>query len=701
MAKHDLKENQKKILTDLESIIKIIHEQHLASDGKDSKLGFTNAIGIFGSRGAGKSTLLFKLYNDKKNNVITDDLHFFQPIDCSTLAPMTIPSSVVLLSIKKYLEGLISQGDKNKKTIEDMLNKLDVLIGYCTRSDKDYRKLCLELSTSPSDYDHYQGQGIQERLCLKQDLQNWILELRKITGTKTFVILLDDFDLTSVTQVHAWIKGLLDELQQIGLIFVLTADFYRLEHLSWNHEEQCDDKTGRALINKIFPPKNCLSIREWPIKESRKFFFPKKKDLEQLIDDFLIPIPALSKNIILSLLPRLPRGIENLYEFLLDNNNNSGKTKFNALSFASVLATCRNEPLLARLLKERSNRTWLIYLPLNDKSLSPEQWDYLIHKARLRPQKNLVSALKPLPNLLRKPKSVKTKNQDEETKVIVSDEHAPLVHVNDYTAPLRDANHADANLWVELLLDLNLHSNPSQQAYFFTTWKPITDKLRQTQFELTFPSWDLEAFFIDNDTVIQKSSLCWLSNSRNYKVKIGWTPLFDTARGAKNPLSLGLLSKFSVNPQQLQGDLPTVEQLKLLPDRLWMLLVFADALERCPWVTFSRFFNWLLVTYIALAAAFVRSAYMYSLVESGCITEPISTVQQEFLNMLKNRDPSLLLGKTEEQVWDKLTKLFQDTDWQKQLDDTDNLHRIAKNYLESPMYQDVVSLLKHTIEFYS
>lgn len=697
MADHLLNENQNKILDDLESIINEMHENYKEGDGKAYKLGFNNAVGIFGSRGAGKSTLLFELF---KRNAENSSVYYLQPIDCSILAATTIPSSVVLLNIKNFLQNKY-KNDKHDKAIEKMCNKLDNLIGCCARTDKVYRKLCLELSTSPGDYDHYQEKGIQERLQLKQDIQDWIIELRGLIDNKSFVFLLDDFDLTSVTQVQAWIRGLMDELQQIGLIFVLTADFYRLEHLSWDSKEQFDDKTGRALINKIFPPKNCFLISEWPIKDSREFCFPKCKNLETLLNDLLNNNPELSKELVFSLLPRLPRGIENLYELLLINTNSADKEDYDALGFASILATCRNEPLLARLLKERSNRTWQIYLPLSNKRLSIEQWKTLIDSATER-SRPLTDTLKPLRNLLQKPKPVKANNKvDESAKVLLSDEHAPLVHVNDYTAPLRDANHADANLWVELLLDLDFYQSSSPQAYFFTTWKPLVDKVNKTQFTLTFPSWDLQAFFMDNEYKLQKSTLCWLSNPKDHTVNIGWQPLFNTARGEEDPLSLGLLTKFLVNTHKLRGTLPTEKQFELLPERLWSMLIFADALDRCPWQTFSHFLNWLLVTYIALAAALVRTAYLYSLVKCDYIYRPISAVQQEFINMLENRDPSFLMDLTEKQIWEKLTELFNDNDWETRLDEQHNLQRVTRNYLKSPMYRDVVSLLQHTVEFYN
>lgn len=711
--------NQDNALRELKNMMRGLLEQQIVRQkqiegekrgASTYETGYTNAIGVFGQRGAGKSTILVKLYQcwQKAEHFPEDlkSLYFLPPIDCSTLTQTKVPSAVVLLNIKRSLADLVKDDHKR----EALAERLDVLIGCSTRTDKDYRKLCLELSTSPEDYDFYQEKGIDERLALHQKLQQWLLDLRKLTEGKTLVILLDDFDLIAGRQVQAWINSLLDELHQVGLIFMLTADFYRLEHLSWNAKEGFDDKTGRALITKTFPPKNCLELPEWSLSEARTFKYSENETLEELIDLCLAKTPSLSKALILSLLPRLPRGIQNLYELLQIKTIGEAPENL-ALHFVGVLATCRNEPLLARLLKERNHRVWSNYLPLSEAVLSIEQWDTLIARARLRADPILAAPLLPLRPLLAKPETPNDKNSEVRLPSSAADEHAPLFHNAIYTLPLRDVAAVDANLWAELLVDIDMYGCVSHQAHFFTSWKPLQEKLINTQFDVNFPSWSLKDFFMDNEGSLHKSSLCWLTNPKGYTVTIGWSALFNNIRGITNPLSMDFLTKLVTNTYELKGEVPSQDALKLLPNRLWELLVFADALERCPWPFFSRFLNWLLATYIALAAALVASAYLYCLVSCNYVSDnssevndgqpKLTQVQHAFFTMLKNRDPSLILQLSEEEVWKTLSDFFTDNEQlAARLISTQNLPQVTLQYLNSSVYRNAVELLNETISVY-
>lgn len=742
--KHSFNTTQTKVLKDIKQAIGqlvITHDVGSADKSPDIKdelscnhePGFANSIGIFGERGTGKSTVLIELFkrsitkdcSDTADfNLLLKKLYFVPPIDCSTLAQTNIPSAVVFLHIKNSLKnGLKPQADSKK--LDDLFKELDKLIGWCTRIDRDYRKLCLELSTTPTDYDYYQQQGINERIQLKLQLRKWLKKVRGLIEHKTFVILLDDFDLSPVVQVHAWINALLDELQQAGLIFVVTADFHRLEHLSWDGQKQFDDKTGRALLNKIFPPKHRMHMLEWRIDDILNFSLTQYssendtvkqeqgEDLKTLLLTLFGGREKLSLNVVSSLLPHAPRGIENLYEQLPSINYADDKYT-NVLKFASILASCRNEPLFARLLTERKIRPWSTHLKLNKTPLTSEQWGNLIDKSYRRPAWSVanIERLIPFNDLLDIDKTEFHNNT-------LGNQAAPLLHQSAYTDPLRDAKEVDHALWVELLLNLDLYSDIRYRVALLTSWEPLAKRIDGACFHVPFPRWELRAFFTDNESSLSKATMCWLKTNDDGEIYIGWQPLFLSLRGERNPLVTKLLNQLLVDTTRLQGNLPNDSNLEILPNKLWSLFVLVDALERCPWQAFSKVLNWLVVTYIALAAAFVRTAYFYTLEKSGYFksSSRFSEIEKGFIEMLKNRDSSFLFqysakhshtdsdGSLESGVWHCISELFaKDAHWQKKLKTEESKRTLVKAtecYLESTMYQDVVTLLRETREFYS
>lgn len=726
MAKIELNAGQEGVLSDVKKTLNHLHrapaKNTLLSECDVNEPGFANAIGIFGDRGAGKSTLLYWLYEQNKcseakcsnascpNQSHPDDYRnfvFLPPIDCSALAQLKIPSAVALLRIRQYFQEHVKTS-LNEKELDKLIKRLDVLIGYAARTDRGFQKLSLELATSSPDYDYYQKKGIEERLKLKAELQQWVNDARGYANDKSFVIFLDDFDLTSVIQVHAWITALLDELRQTGLIFIITANFYRLEHLSWGKKIQFDDKTGRALITKIFPPKNCHHIPDWSIDEA--FTFKKPTDmnktsppsLEELLNEILKKNTELYQETVFSLLPKLPRGIENFYEHLYIEYQADSKSQDEALVFASWLATCRNEPLMARLLRERHNnsRNWFNHLQLNKQELHVEQWEELIHDAYKRASWNHTQLLPPLPHILPSGKGNLKDKLSEHCLEHSSDEHVPLVHKPEITAPLRDSEFAEQALWAELLLDIDLLRADTRRFYLLSHWQPLVDRIKACQIKVSFPEYYLEAFFVENDDKLTKAVFCWFEYANN-SLSIGWKPLFDMIRGKRDPMPLQLLDEMPVNTLALGGDLPTAKDLELLPKRFWLLLVLTDALERCPWQVFSRFLNWLVTTYIALAAAFVCSAYLYCLKECGLIAmDDLNEAQKNFIKILKNRDPGSLLTLNENKIWDELLVFFDTASLEQKLDDNNPLSKVSKQFLQSSVFKDVVALLEETKDFY-
>lgn len=753
MKYESLTEHQEDALKDLKACIIEMMQKTVKSEQNpiSADMHEPNTIGIFGGRGAGKSTLLHHLYHrsqhrDCKDNreyySLLNDIYLIDPIDCLSIDKYSQPSAIMLLTIKnKLTESLEKTAQHSCHTkLEQLLSDLDAIIGQCARTGKDYRKLCLELSTSPADFDHYRELGIQERLALKQRLHQWLHNARDVLNIKAFLILLDDFDLCSATQVRLWIKALLDELHQFGLIFVVTADFYRLEYLNLNRKEQLDDKTGRALINKIFPPKNCIQMQDWGVQDVLQFSSKNKSTVTMTLDKYLNCATKDASNIfqplILSLLPSLPRGVESLYEKLStqhkshhsssdDNVKPTKKAYKHALCLAEILASCRNEPLLARLIHERQSMSWLESIPLNGDTLLAEQWQILVDTAYKRP-KWTQDDLLPSKRLVALKHILPAKDKDKQkTATWGSDEHAPLLHQLNYTRPLRDAAEADQALWAEFLLDLDFHDFVRDRICLYTTWRPIVSRLNAACLCISFSKENLSLFFRLNRRYLSKAVIAWMKKKepgttpKNDVVCIGWHPLFHGLRGETDPLSSELLNELLSSPGNLTGNIPGEEQLEILPNRLWGLIALADALHRCPWSAFSAPSNWLASTYIALAAALVRTAYCYTLVRSGYLEQPAETSEQyRYIRILENRDCSVLLAMNEEDLWLSLWRLFNGLEQNQTLqsladkpdedpvlaqlkDSPDScLVPAARCYLRSPMYQDAVALLKDNLVFY-
>jgi hypothetical protein len=142
---------------------------------------------------------------------------------------------------------------------------------------------------------------------------------------------------------------LLDELQQERLVFVVTADFPRLQHLSWDPRTEFDDKTGRALLDKLLPRITGYICWIGPVKRDGNIFpsapgasrltlqadkplqIGKLLELEykRLIltsDNSGTRDPAVSATrlaLLLALLPGKPRGLETLYRYLEAREKNA------------------------------------------------------------------------------------------------------------------------------------------------------------------------------------------------------------------------------------------------------------------------------------------------------------------------------------------------------------------------------------------
>lgn len=264
---------------------------------------------------------------------------------------------------------------------------------------------------------------------------------------------------------------------------------------------------------------------------------------------------------------------------------------------------------------------------------------------------------------------------------------------------MRDAAEEDQPFWAELLIDLGLGESQRRRISFLTSWRPTADRMEKARLKLTFTQEALYEFFLDNQSNIEKATLLWLKESTDpSQLEIGWYPLLEALRNARDPLSSAFLGKLLINLGDINGQLPQIgkkETLDLLPNKVWALILLADALYRCPWTAFSAPLGWRVVTYLGLAAAFVRSAYVHAMHKSKWLEwDKLSSVQKSFWRSLEDRDLSNLLQLDEEEILEKLIDLFGDGLQDRIKDKESTLGRAANAYLESPIYTSVFKLVE-------
>lgn len=693
---------------------------------------YSNSFGILGPRGAGKSTVLNEFYRKllTGNEAILCDrpddsadeikLRILPPLDCSVLTSEILPGAAVLMQLYRTLQ---KKKTRNEPREGGPVEEIRTLIGHYTRIERNYYDLCLDLSSSPDDYGEYVFTGLQERLSLGEKLAAWLDMMLDHLRLDAFVVLLDDFDLVQAEEVRRWFIALLDELHQARMFFVLTADFYRLDHLSLDPKAQFDDKTGRALLFKLLPLHNRVTLERWDGKSQPEFKPTRdyERSLWQLATETMGDIGNL-EHLVLSLLPQWPRGLINLYESLESSNAASkradSKSDSRTLrSFLSQLATSRGEPLLARRLGDLDEEEWARTLSFEGQELEGEEWQTTIEAARTRPNPPKGKRLAPLRGLTPVPTATDLKRRvpilqraaDAQQPMAAPLEgldswshdpswHDPLRHERLRVHPLRDAADADQELWAELLINRGLEKSARHRVAFLSRWPPAVSRLAGCQFSVEFLPRTLRAFFEDNTATLSGDVLSWLRRSDAGKIEIGWTPLAEALHEARDSWSTELLKELLVDVSKLRHDRSNVESTPsdphdILPGELWALVLLVDALSRCPWTPLSTSLGWQVTTYLSLAAAFVRSAYVDALVESGQIgASQLAKKQRRFLSMLRRKDPAALLGRHEEEILQTIHCMFHD-DLTNLLEDKDALSRAAHAYLSSPAYRAVVDLL--------
>ena len=692
----------------LDGLAHLILEHVRAADGGDVADSDRSPIFcIDGPRGSGKSTLMRELYRgltrekDRRGSPVSEHVadlarvaHATPIMDCTTLPDSVSPGAAVLVALGENERLWARWPDPTKKNT--MKCQLEALAGTHAEIDPSYRELCLEMASTPGDFAPAVTQGIKNRITLQRRLAIWTEAMRDHTGISGLIVLLDDFDLLFGSGVRGWIRALLDELHQQRIVFVITADFHRLEHLAWSREQQLDDLTGRAILNKLIPPQNRCTISPWENSSKLEFrprwassMAPTLGALLQPRLDGLATHEAAFK----ALLPTLPRGLKDLYQSLKERTITNPEVA-EAAWLLSALAKCRAEPLLARRLDgEVPIDGWCNALSWGDLSLSVERWRETVRAAAATPDDGgrypaMVAIAPPPWSPGHRPMLDRWIHDSE-----IED---PARHDQYRYDQLRDARDQDRAIWVELLLNVSMDDNllppADHRTVFLLEWPPAAKRLESTRFRVPFSReqlWDE----LSGTAVPFRGYLSWmdwreeLSRDQTFMLDIGWVPFLAACRGARDVWPAGLLKRLYIGPDSILGDLGTTPSVKVLPGRVAAQVLFVDALHRCPWDAYSGpAFGWQLLTYIRLAQAFVRTAYVHALLTrfpNEVKREQFGEVQRLFLHQLERQDPVLLTAGT--------------TDHQAKLDDVppvDGETRVAK-LLEDLDREDLRPHLMH------
>jgi hypothetical protein len=102
---------------------------------------------------------------------------------------------------------------------------------------------------------------------------------------------------------------------------------------------------------------------------------------------------------------------------------------------------------------------------------------------------------------------------------------------------------------------------------------------------------------------------------------------------------------------------------------------------------------------LALAAAFVRSAFVYAMCRCGKPLKPkLSEEQRQLLDALEHQDPGTLLQSNEEDVVERLDRLFSENLSSLVRKREDPLSVALRAYLSSPVHKAVTELTRRQAE---
>jgi hypothetical protein len=699
---------------------------------------FSNTFGVFGPRGAGKSTVLYQFYaaceQDRPDLPLKREnlrqLLVIPSLDCSVVPATLEPGSAMLLHLQRFLEKYLVKkpGIEQASALKDELKRL---LSMYVRTSKEYHELCLDIASSPQDFGDRVVDAARERFELKDALGDWLKKTLEATDHRAIVMLLDDFDLIPADESRRWLGSLLDELHQHRLLFVLTADVHRLEHLAWDPRAEMDDKTGRALLHKTIPSQNRIVLEPWSSTARREYPNQEGKEtLSQRMRRFFDKYPARGA-LLLHLLPRWPRGVVNLYDSLpevpLVEDVSEQKKDKNAdpdcreiRLFLSLLATCREEPLLARRLDETDLSGWVEELRFAKKALSAEDWNATVEAAceRVAPEPGELHVLRGLEPLTaagndrgkprpRRELVVFIPGLDTRGGSGIPSGPDPLRHGELWAAPLRDAHRQDQPLWAELLLNLGFvaweggggEDAARNRVRFLESWKPAASRLAEARLRLQL-SKEVLRELSERQHEDLSALLFWISSKsrrdpENARVEIGWPPLLQALRGERDPLQPKKLAELMIDLSDIHGDPPEIGSaavLDLIPDQLWAMVLLIDGLDRCPWELFSARRVLDVTIYLGLAGAFLHSAYAYALRRTGTRgTKKLKPVQDDLVGMLEKRNPRPWRALQEDELAGKVQEFFRENPGLGQGDDS--LSRAARSFLDSKVYRALRSFV--------
>lgn len=649
---------------------------------------FANTVGVLGPRGSGKSTLLDQLFwhgrkswASKKNRPI-----ILPPIDCSALhkALATSPAAVILQRIRNWY---LSQNRIDRQAEVGL--RLERLISDYSKAGDQYLSLCSDLSETAEDYCAYVAEATRMRMNLQASLEQWLDEALEQFDATCFVIMLDDFDLTSDARIREWQRALMDELHQLRLIVVLTADFYRLDRLSSDTSEGLDDKTGRALLGKYLPPSNRLFVSRWRVTEAGVLdatdFSGTVEHFERLACETDLE-PSL--DVLRRLYPDRPRSIKNWSEATEElNKRREEKRPISSKDLLEKLSSSRGEILLARSIRRRGLENWVNILPWRKDVLSAEDWNEVVTSASARgAATHRVQKLQPLKSLFHK----SNRNGIGQTNDDVHD------------LALGDATDDSREIWAELFADLSMHSpdttetlDSKQNGYrnrvrVLQECEPLSSLGNAAQFSLEFNlDNESEREFIKTalsnqcrrrDFTLSLFSYWFdgrLNRRRNtLELEIGCPPLLSALAGNRDRWPLEIFQELgvfvdgrirAVSEEELSDDdpSPSTEEvqdesgdaatktgttkiakmpLEVLPRQLWALTLLVDGLHRAPWSAFAGVRNIELHYLVGLSGAFTFGAYFFALTRCDAIDRTyLTSMQRRLVDCINTRDAAHLV----------------------------------------------------------
>lgn len=665
----DLLPIQKTVLRKLAATLKALlppksnPEDERSTAGRARENSPRNVTGVFGERGTGKSTVLSALYaasldlGEEKfadcagieglrslfsSRVSGDErVLVLRPLDCSVFHPDTPASAALLLHLlhdpRLFPRSTSNEGDRLKRAFRQ-------LAGVLARSPGFYNAVVAEAST-PDDAQEMQLSAISDRLSVRDQLREQLDLLCERCRVKAFVVLLDDFDLIDERDTRQWLQALTDELNQPRLLFVLAADFHRLEYLSFNGDRGIDEQTGRALVAKLLGGRHRVELLALSQAE-------RSATLNELLqkghghrDSAWTDIwaravdpqhAAVLRRLAPSLLPYRVRGLVHLAEVIDSTRLESERSTADPSpersatgpsdrlapisvppaaespvgAFLRGLAASRGESRLARRLIEVTPAEWVAEMRWPTES-DPALWrqSEKTLRNRIGSAATEPEALPILGVIARRPWLRGVGNDTTRDPRWPS----PLRHESLNSQPLRDARVSDHPLWTEFLIDLSFAESSANVARFVDQWPPVRDRVSAACFRVAIPSSEI-AIEITLNPGAWLGYLPWIDASPADAVNVGCGPLWAWSAGRRSMWPSEFLERqlFSREDLVAQGADPMARSVPL-PQTFAELFLLVDAFGRVPWRQLSgESRDMSLREWVRLSVAFVAASYLHA-----------------------------------------------------------------------------------------